>query len=127
MAHQTAINGISAGENFLPVKTLCKPVNYSKGWAMIFSPPVAVQPKLPEKINGTIIPAFFKTFFMEATKKLRLKGTWNEVKGKIKKQYAALTDDDLKYEEGKDDELIGRLQNKTGKSADEVKKWIEGL
>lgn len=64
---------------------------------------------------------------METSKKLRLKGSWNEVKGKMKKQYAALTDDDLKYEEGKDDEFIGRVQKKIGKSADEVKKWVENL
>jgi uncharacterized protein YjbJ (UPF0337 family) len=58
---------------------------------------------------------------------LKLKGTWNEVKGKIKQQYADLTDDDLKYEEGMDDELIGRLQKKTGKTKDEVIDWIQSL
>lgn len=41
---------------------------------------------------------------------LKLKGNWNEIKGKVKQQYADLTDDDLKYEEGKEDELLGRLQ-----------------
>lgn len=61
------------------------------------------------------------------TWKLKLKGTWNEVKGKIKQQYADLTDDDLLYEEGKDDELLGRLQKKMGKTKEEVKDWIEKL
>ena len=50
---------------------------------------------------------------------LIVKGTWNTVKGKLKQAYGNLTDDDLKYEEGKDDELLGRLQQKTGKTKDE--------
>ncbi len=67
-----------------------------------------------------------KKHFME-TWKLKLKGNWNETKGKIKQAYGDLTDDDLKYEEGKDDELVGRLQQKTGKAKDDVIKWIESL
>ncbi|GAA4455858.1 CsbD family protein [Rurimicrobium arvi] len=56
-----------------------------------------------------------------------LKGRWNELKGKLKQQYAELTDDDLMYEEGKDDELYGRLQTKLGKTKDEVTKIIADL
>jgi uncharacterized protein YjbJ (UPF0337 family) len=48
--------------------------------------------------------------------KLDLKGKWNEMKGKIKQEYADWTDDDLKYEEGQEDELLGRLQQKLGKA-----------
>lgn len=59
--------------------------------------------------------------------KLELKGKWNEIKGKVKQSYADLTDDDLRYEEGKDDELVGRLQQKTGKTRDEVVKWLKSL
>ena len=59
--------------------------------------------------------------------KLEIKGTWNEVKGKIKQKYADLTDDDLKYEEGKDEELLGRLQQKLGKGRDELVNWIKSL
>ncbi len=55
---------------------------------------------------------------------LIVKGTWNTVKGKLKQAYGNLTDDDLKYEEGKEDELLGRLQKKTGKTKDELKKWF---
>jgi uncharacterized protein YjbJ (UPF0337 family) len=55
---------------------------------------------------------------------LIVKGSWNEVKGKLKQAYGNLTDDDLKYEEGKEDELLGRLQKKTGKSKDDLKKWF---
>ena len=57
--------------------------------------------------------------------KLQFKGTWNEVKGKLKQKYAQLTDDDLAYAEGKDDELIGKLQKKLGKSAEEVRQILE--
>lgn len=59
--------------------------------------------------------------------KLKLNGAWNDIKGKAKKQYADLTDDDLLYEEGKDDELVGRIQKKVGKTKDEVIQWIQNL
>ncbi len=49
------------------------------------------------------------------------------MKGKLKQQYGELTDDDLKYTEGKEDELLGRIQEKTGKSKDEVKKFIDNI
>lgn len=58
---------------------------------------------------------------------LKFKGMWNEVKGKVKQKYADLTEDDLLYEEGKEDELIGRLQTKLGKSRDEVVDWLNSL
>lgn len=58
---------------------------------------------------------------------LKAKGNWNEIKGKIKQQYASLTDDDLTYEEGKEDEMLGRIQKKTGHSKEEIKKWIDKL
>ncbi|MFO7850952.1 MAG: CsbD family protein [Bacteroidales bacterium] len=52
--------------------------------------------------------------------KLQIKGNWNEMKGKIKQKYGDLTDDDLAYAEGKEEELLGRLQKKTGKSRQEL-------
>ena len=58
---------------------------------------------------------------------LKLKGAWNQIKGKVKQSYADLTDDDLLYEEGKEDELIGRLQNKIGKGRDEIVNWLNDL
>ena len=58
---------------------------------------------------------------------LRIKGQWNEIKGKIKQKYADLTDDDLKFEEGKEDELLGRLQRKTGKTKDDLINEINKL
>lgn len=55
---------------------------------------------------------------------LRIKGRWNEVKGKLKQDYGDLTDEDLTYAEGKEEELLGRLQRKTGKSKDELRSQI---
>lgn len=59
--------------------------------------------------------------------KLEFKGNFNEFKGKLKQAHADLTDDDLEYEEGKDDEFFGRLQKKLGKTKDEVVAWIRSL
>ena len=59
--------------------------------------------------------------------KLELKGSWNEAKGKLKQKYANLTDDDLVFAEGKEDELLGRLQQKLGRSKDDVRKEIAAL
>ena len=58
---------------------------------------------------------------------LKLKGDWNEAKGKLKQRYADLTDNDLLFEEGKEDELLGRLQKKIGKSKEEVRELLEQL
>ena len=49
-----------------------------------------------------------------------IKGNWNIIKGKLKQKYSELTDDDLAYVEGKENELWGRLQKKVGKSKDEI-------
>jgi uncharacterized protein YjbJ (UPF0337 family) len=59
--------------------------------------------------------------------RLELKGRWHELKGKAKQAHGDLTDDDLRYEEGKDEELYGRLQNKLGKTRDQVIDWLRGL
>ncbi|NEW82495.1 MAG: CsbD family protein [Mariniphaga sp.] len=56
-----------------------------------------------------------------------LKGNWNEQKGKLKQQFAVLTDNDLMFEEGKKDEMFGRLQIKLGKTKEELRKLIEGI
>lgn len=58
---------------------------------------------------------------------LTWKGRWNELKGKVKQSYADLTDDDLLYAEGKEDELLGKLQKKTGKTKEEVEDWLDKL
>jgi uncharacterized protein YjbJ (UPF0337 family) len=59
--------------------------------------------------------------------KLQINGSWNEMKGKLKQQFGNLTDDDLTFADGKEDELLGRLQKKLGKSKEDIRKMIEGL
>lgn len=59
--------------------------------------------------------------------KLEMKGSWNETKGKLKQKYADLTDDDLLFEEGKEDELLGRLQKKVGQTKEEIRDAIAKL
>ncbi|MEP7014915.1 MAG: CsbD family protein [Verrucomicrobiota bacterium] len=58
---------------------------------------------------------------------LGLKGNWNEIKGKLKQKYGQLTDDDLTFAEGKDDELFGRLQARLGKTKEALRDEIEKL
>ncbi|MFV1882988.1 MAG: CsbD family protein [Balneola sp.] len=58
---------------------------------------------------------------------LKIKGNWNETKGKLKQKYSELTEDDLMFAEGKEDELLGRLQKKLGKAKEEIIKEIENL
>jgi uncharacterized protein YjbJ (UPF0337 family) len=53
---------------------------------------------------------------------LKVKGTWNEQKGKLKQKFATLTDNDLMFVEGKKDEMLGKLQVKLGKSKEELLK-----
>lgn len=59
--------------------------------------------------------------------KLQMKGSWNEVKGKLKQKYGQLTDDDLTFAEGKEDELLGRLQKRIGRTKDELRAEIEDM
>ncbi len=59
--------------------------------------------------------------------KLEIKGSWNDVKGKLKQKYAQLTDDDLLFVEGKDDELLGRLQKTLGRTKEEIRAEIAAL
>lgn len=58
---------------------------------------------------------------------LRVKGNWNELKGKLKKKYGDLTDNDLTYAEGEEDQFIGSLQKSLGKTKQEVIDEIEEL
>ena len=59
--------------------------------------------------------------------KLELKGSWNEIKGRLKQKYGVLTDDDLRFAEGEDEEMLGRLQKKLGRTKDEIRDEIEDL
>jgi uncharacterized protein YjbJ (UPF0337 family) len=51
---------------------------------------------------------------------LNWKGNWNQLKGKLQQQYGELTEDDLSFVEGKENELLGRIQNKLGKEKEEL-------
>lgn len=57
----------------------------------------------------------------------RVKGNWNQIKGKLKEEYGELTDNDLAYREGKEDQLLGRIQEKTGKTKQEIKDFIDKI
>ncbi len=57
--------------------------------------------------------------------KLEIKGDWNIIKGKLKQKWAKLTDDDLQYIEGKQEELLGRIQKSTGETREAVEKAIK--
>jgi len=54
-------------------------------------------------------------------------GNWKVTKGRLKQRFAMLTDDDLLLVEGKQDELIGRLQVKLGKTKEEIRRLIYDL
>ena len=56
---------------------------------------------------------------------LKNKGRWNIAKGKLKQKWASLTDDDLEYAEGQQDELVGRIQKRTGESRETVEKAVK--
>ncbi|HAH26225.1 MAG TPA: general stress protein CsbD [Prolixibacteraceae bacterium] len=56
-----------------------------------------------------------------------VKGNWDELKGKLKQKFANLTDNDLMFAEGKEEELYGRLQTKLGKTNEEVRRIISEL
>jgi len=58
---------------------------------------------------------------------LSIKGNWNEISGKLKQQYANLTDDDLLFKDGKQEELLGKLQKKIGKTKEEIRTIIEKM
>ncbi|MFO0357285.1 MAG: CsbD family protein [Sphingobacteriaceae bacterium] len=59
--------------------------------------------------------------------KLIIKGNWDELKGKLKQKYAKLTDDDLLFVEGKEEELLGRLEKKLGQSKEDLRNALEKL
>ena len=59
--------------------------------------------------------------------KTELKGNWNEQKGKLKQKFAVLTDNDLMYEKGKEDEMLGNLQIRLGKTKEQLRLLIASL
>ena len=57
----------------------------------------------------------------------KIRGNWNTMKGKVKQKYGTLTDNDLIYQEGKEDELLGRLQKRTGETKEKLHSFIDSL
>jgi len=57
--------------------------------------------------------------------KLQIKGDWNIAKGKLKQRWAKLTDNDLTYQHGMEDELVGRIQERTGETRENIEKAIQ--
>jgi uncharacterized protein YjbJ (UPF0337 family) len=69
-----------------------------------------------------------QTFNTKSTKfmtTLEIKGDWNITRGKLKQKWAQLTNDDLEYTEGRQDELIGRIQKRTGETREAVEKTVK--
>ena len=56
-----------------------------------------------------------------------IKGNWEETKGKLKQDFALITDSDLSFKDGRQDELLGRLQAKLGKTREEVLDLLSGI
>jgi uncharacterized protein YjbJ (UPF0337 family) len=90
-------------------------VNPKGGFGIIFSKDVF---KCETALAGT--PEYINNLKILVMDKLEIKGNWNIMKGNLKQKYSELTDDDLTYVEGKEDELVGRIQKKTGKTREEV-------
>lgn len=83
--------------------------------------------RLQQKTGETIdnIKGWFNdTVNPDSSTELKARGNWNQVKGEAKQKWGNLTDDDLSYEDGKQDEWFGRLQEKTGHAIDDIKGWF---
>ena len=64
------------------------------------------------------------TIHTESSAYETFKGNWNIIKGRLKQEYGELTDNDLTYVEGQEEELIGRLQKRTGRARKEIERVI---
>jgi uncharacterized protein YjbJ (UPF0337 family) len=64
---------------------------------------------------------------MDTDVRLRLEGNWDQVKGRVKEAWGALTDDDLDRVKGQWDQLVGKIKEKTGETADAIEKRLEKL
>jgi uncharacterized protein YjbJ (UPF0337 family) len=101
-----------------------------------------VTPHIPERALGaalfgwtnarTLLPSRWRRIDTKnnnartiMTTTLEIKGDWNITKGKLKQKWAKLTDDDLQYADGKRDELLGRIQKRTGETREAVEKAIQ--
>jgi uncharacterized protein YjbJ (UPF0337 family) len=77
---------------------------------------------------GTLLPSRWRRFTRKQQSimtTLEIKGDWNITKGKLRQKWAKLTDDDLQFVEGKHDELLGRIQKRTGETREAVVKAVK--
>lgn len=122
--------GIIAGMLLAPDKGTATRENW-KGMASKYSGSLGEQ---ASKL-GSDLEAKFKEYagkledlgLTGAGSSLNLKGSWDEIKGKLKQQYGDLTDEDLTYTEGQGDELVGKLQTKLGKGKSEITKMLNDM
>jgi uncharacterized protein YjbJ (UPF0337 family) len=77
------------------------------------------------KIFAVMLAANHKETSSHTMTTLEIKGDWNIAKGKLKQKWASLTDDDLTYAEGKQEELFGRIQKRTGETREAIEKAIK--
>jgi uncharacterized protein YjbJ (UPF0337 family) len=86
--------------------------------------------RLGDQLDSSFRAAMDKMESMGLTRpgdSLQVQGNWDTVKGKMKSQYCDLTDQDLAYIEGKEDDFLGNLETKLGKTKKELVSWINGL
>jgi uncharacterized protein YjbJ (UPF0337 family) len=86
--------------------------------------------KLGDQLDNSLRVAMDKLENMGLTRSgdsLQVQGNWDNIKGKMKSQYGDLTDQDLTYLEGKEDDFLGNLEIKLGKSKRELVSWINSL
>lgn len=57
----------------------------------------------------------------------QVEGKWDQVKGRIKQKWGKLTDDDLTFAKGRRDELVGKIQERTGDAREVVEKDVDDL
>jgi uncharacterized protein YjbJ (UPF0337 family) len=79
-----------------------------------------------ECLHLCIVVKIHSQFKEQNMNKTELKGNWNEQKGKLKQKFANLTDNDLLFDEGKKDEMLGKLQIKLGKTKEELHRIMSG-
>jgi uncharacterized protein YjbJ (UPF0337 family) len=54
-----------------------------------------------------------------------LKGKWNQLKGNVRKQWGKLTDDDVDQIQGDSEILLGRIQERYGRTKEEAQQEID--
>lgn len=57
----------------------------------------------------------------------QIEGNWKQLKGHAKEKWSELTDDDLKETEGRRERLVGKLQERYGKTAAEASKEVDAF